>query len=212
MTHEEEQWELRQEADKNIKAFFEKYGFNAEGDTYIYFMRNAYNVKEELKQHHFRFTKELMWHSPEIPDGYEDKVFKLNVKDVCMLYVWGGAFLPTAAQIVKDMIAGYQPKQQIPANTKSKWQGMIDERLYDIPAIVTKRKEINTSYGETNLYEFEDADGNLFQWFTRVYYKVDPGMKVSLTGTVRKHGEYNGTKYTVLNRCILRKFETLEKI
>lgn len=60
----------------------------------------------------------------------------------------------------------------------------------------------------THMYKFKDAAGNVAVWFaSNVYWNpatqqdINIGDTVSLTGTVKKHDEYNGVKQTIITRC-----------
>lgn len=54
-------------------------------------------------------------------------------------------------------------------------------------------------YGCSNLYSFKDADGNILKWKTQNEFDFSGEFK--LTGSVKKHGEWNGVKETELTRC-----------
>jgi len=60
-------------------------------------------------------------------------------------------------------------------------------------------------YGETACCRFLDGRGNNFVWFASNSPDFDDtedrGKWYEVTGTVKKHGEYRGTKQTVLTRC-----------
>ena len=58
--------------------------------------------------------------------------------------------------------------------------------------------------GEGYIHIFEDASGNILQWFTdklQSDLNISDGQKILLEGTVKKHDEYRGTKQTVVSRC-----------
>ena len=57
-------------------------------------------------------------------------------------------------------------------------------------------------YNETTtfLYQFVDADGNIFVWKTSKYLDEDATLK-ELTGTVKAHNVFRGAKQTELTRC-----------
>jgi len=55
-------------------------------------------------------------------------------------------------------------------------------------------------------YTFEDSNGNIFVTYTESG-KVKRNDKLSITGTIKGHSDFNGTKQTVLERC---RFTVLE--
>ena len=54
-------------------------------------------------------------------------------------------------------------------------------------------------YGVTIIHLMEDADGNVFKWFSSGP-ELDEGEFLTLKATVKDHGEYKGTKETLLTR------------
>jgi hypothetical protein len=57
----------------------------------------------------------------------------------------------------------------------------------------------------STLYAFKDALGNVFKSFYSGYnIKLNKGDVVLLTGTVKKHNEYQGRKETMLNRIAVK--------
>jgi hypothetical protein len=54
-------------------------------------------------------------------------------------------------------------------------------------------------YGLTIIHLMEDADGNVFKWFSSGP-ELDEGEFLTVKATVKDHGEYQGTKETVLTR------------
>lgn len=52
----------------------------------------------------------------------------------------------------------------------------------------------------TYLYKFVDVDGNVFTWKTSKTFDGDDELK-TITGTVKNHSEFRGTKQTELTRC-----------
>lgn len=66
--------------------------------------------------------------------------------------------------------------------------------------------------GVRHIYTLRDENGNCFVWKTsnlielwnedaEEYTEAEVGSKVSMRATVKEHGEYKGTKQTVLTRC-----------
>ena len=54
-------------------------------------------------------------------------------------------------------------------------------------------------YGVTIIHLMEDKDGNVFKWFSSGP-ELDEGEFLTVKATVKDHGEYQGTKETVLTR------------
>lgn len=66
---------------------------------------------------------------------------------------------------------------------------------------VTRVGEFDGRYGHTWVVGFADADGNEGVWFASRDPQVARGDRCSVTGTVKKHGTFRGTKQTTLSRC-----------
>lgn len=82
--------------------------------------------------------------------------------------------------------------------------GQVGERLKKIPVKIILTRNIETQFGDSKLYKMADNDGNVYTSFYSGYkFDFDKGENVILTGTVKKHDEYNDVKQTVLNRIIL---------
>jgi hypothetical protein len=92
-------------------------------------------------------------------------------------------------------------------DAKSTHQGELKERLRDIPVTVRMVRCMGQSdfnWEAINyLVKFQDADGNIFTWFTSTENDLNyaEDQEVTLTGTVKGHNDYNGVKETQLNRC-----------
>lgn len=54
-------------------------------------------------------------------------------------------------------------------------------------------------YGCSNLYSFKDEHGNVLKWKTQGNFNRSDTFKI--TGSVKKHSEWNGVKETELTRC-----------
>lgn len=83
----------------------------------------------------------------------------------------------------------------------SRYIGKIGERLKNITATISFISIRETLYGLSTTIKFIDVYGNILVWFASGKHEYDINIKVSLTGTVKKHDEYKGKKQTILNRC-----------
>lgn len=86
-----------------------------------------------------------------------------------------------------------------PPPPPSKWVGMVGAKV-EVEVEVVFKKNIVSYYGESVLHIMKDATGNEFKWFA-TSASLDKGTRYVVTGKVKKHDEYNGTKSTVLTRC-----------
>jgi hypothetical protein len=73
-------------------------------------------------------------------------------------------------------------------------------------------RQFDGRYGRTNCFNFADEQGNCIVWFTQnalcIYSEergewgyAEVGDKVTMRATIKEHGEYKGTKQTVVTRA-----------
>jgi hypothetical protein len=88
------------------------------------------------------------------------------------------------------------------ALAESTWVGKPKERLRDVDATIESMRMMESAWGASTMIKFLDGSGNLMTWFASGNFPgLEPGAKVKLTGTVKKHSEYRGVKETQLSRC-----------
>lgn len=89
---------------------------------------------------------------------------------------------------------------------ESVWVGQVGQKSSVILTITTM-KDFSGDFGDTNLFEFVDEDGNLFTKFGKIHERyivsdhdeVDEGVKVAFDATIKKHQEYKGEKVTLIS-------------
>lgn len=96
-----------------------------------------------------------------------------------------------------------QKAKEKAANAASKHVGAVGERIKIKAQTARLITSWETVYGYTFLYKFTDDAGNIFVWFASSAADVADG--VTVTGTVKAHGERDGVKQTTLTRCKLTK-------
>ena len=187
-------------ANKRAK-WLEENGFNENLTTFVYFPADSFEVKDSLKEAGFRFSKILLWHIANIPEGYEDKVVEINLDQIAEIGAWGeGYYKPDARTLVDDVLKNCRPIEE----STSEWLFEEKERFYDYAVVLKSVRGMETRFGWTQLVKFEDANGNILQWWTAVEIKAEVGDYVLLTGTVKAHDEYKGMKSTTVTRCKIK--------
>lgn len=78
--------------------------------------------------------------------------------------------------------------------------GIKGER-YDIELKLTGHRTVYTAWGESQLYKFEDRDGNKFTWFSSKYQDMEVGSIYLIRGTIKNHTKFNDEWTTNLSRC-----------
>ena len=187
-------------ANKRAK-WLEENCFNENLTTFVYFPAGSFEVKDSLKDAGFRFSKILLWHIANIPEGYEDKVVEITLDQVAEIGAWGeGFYRPDARTFVDDILKNCRPVEE----STSEWLFEEKERFYDYAVVLKSIRGMETRFGYTQLVKFEDANGNILQWWTAVEIKAEVGDQVLLTGTVKAHDEYKGEKSTTVTRCKIK--------
>lgn len=174
-------------------------GFSDDLITYMICGGNTYEIKDFLKENGCKFDPLLKWHAPEKFDLPEGFVFEEIHFD--NLYDYKTMPLDTA----RDFVLAIQNKYIEPSN--SKYVGEVGDKLYDIDAVLTKIGGCQNYYGYQNIYTFETEDEDEIIWFTTKNIDVFVGDKIKLSGTVKKHNEYNGSKQTYMTRCKVEKID-----
>lgn len=197
--------ELLKQSEKNKKEWLLKNGFSEEGFTWCVFGDNTYAIKEQLKQLGFKYNSLLKWHSPtetKPPENYT--LIKVNFNDIATWYPLQKAaeFMETAEATIKSLTEKHiQPTGE--------YIGTIGERLRNLPVQLKEVKGFDGNYGYTYLYIF-DYNNLKILWLTQKNLQIAAGSQVFLTGTVKKHELYKGTKFTYCNRCIVTPIEKEE--
>jgi hypothetical protein len=66
---------------------------------------------------------------------------------------------------------------------------------------VVKHLELDGQYGVTHLYNFITEAGSCLSWFASRDQDLTEGDVITITGTVKGHGEFRGSAQTTLTRC-----------
>lgn len=195
----ERQKKMEEEFESKKAIWLEKNGFNDKMTTFVYFPDDSYQVKNELKNAGFQFSGQLLWHSPNIPAGYEEKVVEITLDMVADISAWGEGFYRAGCRdVVEDALSGARPLNN------SEWIGEVGEKVKGLKVILKSTHSFETRYGYTRLLKFEDMKGNIICWFTSTYQPYEINDTVFITGTIKAQDEYKGVKQTTLTRCRLK--------
>lgn len=198
---------LKDNSEQNRKALLEKFGFDPENPmVYLVAGGNTFEIKDELKTRGGRFNPALNWHftkEVELPEGFQLVAVKFD--DV---YEW----LPMVKRIelrtnAKDVATA--ARNTIKTESKSEFIGDIKQRVRDLKVTLSAARAVSSAYGESIMFTFNQGE-NILVWFTSCPPDEDKavvGKSYLLTGTVKDHKIYDGTKQTYLNRCILKELE-----
>jgi superfamily I DNA/RNA helicase len=118
----------------------------------------------------------------------------------------------TRAKSVLGYITDFDAYKDIESQDKGKevkdsqFVGVVGEKSYLVLTVV-EIKEMNTSYGDTNLYTMVDNDGNIFTKFGSIHERflvsnnseIEVGSIVIFLGTIKQHSEFRGVKTNVIS-------------
>lgn len=195
---QEQEKKMKEKYAAKKEKWLEDNGFSAEGVTYVA-AGDTYPIKDELKAAGFIFSPVLKWHKAELDSTYE--CIPIKVEDIVEFSAWGtGCYKLGAGDLVNERLNATLPQ------SNSEWVGEIGARITTTVTFVKKHGFMGR-FGPSTVYTFEDNDGNLFTWFSTVEVKKEIGETFILTGTVKEHSEYKGTKSTVLSRCKIKEVE-----
>lgn len=91
------------------------------------------------------------------------------------------------------------------ARPPSAWVGQVGQRLRGVPGTLGRGRYLGVgAYGDRYLVTIETEGGTL-KWFTGVPGDLPEGTEVLVSGTVKKHDEYEGRKETVISRCEIKR-------
>lgn len=185
-------------ADNLAKALV-KCGIREDGVAFIC-KGETFSIKDDLKEHGFRFHPILMWYAATAdycPDGYE--LAEVQVKDYIDWFPQSLRF-EFKAEAQKEIRKLLTP----PSIFSSETVGSIKERLRDMQVKFLGGRGFEGQYGYTHIYRFVDTDNHLFTWFTTKELDYQENEEVLLTGTVKNFNDYNGEISTVVTRCIIK--------
>ena len=197
----EAEWQekIKSEYANKKTEWLKKNGYNKNEVTFIYFPKDSFEIKEELKENNFVFDKTLLWHCATIPEGFEDKVFEVAFKDIGEYCPTGeGSYYAETKEKIAKMMRDHRPA---PA---SKWLGEEKERLYGLEVKVTNIIRYSSYYGESSIVVFITKDGNICKWFTSVSLPFTIGDEIVIDGTIKElvNDKYeDNAEVTILTRC-----------
>lgn len=87
---------------------------------------------------------------------------------------------------------------------ESQYIGKVGERsTFELKLKKIRMREVTFGWrsNDAPMYTFEDKKGNFVIWFASRDYDLKKGKTYKVTGTVKSHDQYMGTRQTYLTRC-----------
>lgn len=113
-----------------------------------------------------------------------------------------------------SMVASYKRTIETKAKSEfkeSNWVGNVGDKI-EVRVKCLFSKTVESYYGYSTLYVFADKDGNVYKTFySGSKWEMGKDEYATIKGTVKKHGEYNEKKETMLNRVSASDIKTEEE-
>ena len=87
---------------------------------------------------------------------------------------------------------------------QSEHVGEVGEKLKDIEAEIASTRIFRVNDNVKTLVVMKDKNNNVYKWFASGVKEYEERKQITLSGTVKKHDEYNGVKNTILSRCSIK--------
>lgn len=197
-----EKQEKLNKSKENQEALLAKWGYDIENPLiWLVGGGSTYEIKDQLKEMGCKFNPAFGWYSNhpiDVPTNYG--MVSINFYDVYVWYPLSKRFelKDNAREIADAAKATLEPK------SNSEYIGEIKERLRDLKVTLTAARSFDSFYGTSFIYTFTYGE-DILVWITSSCKDIEIGEELLLTGTVKEHSEYKGTKQTKLSRCIIKK-------
>jgi hypothetical protein len=101
---------------------------------------------------------------------------------------------------------GEEKASEVKEVKESQFVGTVGQK-HPCELEIVEIKQMNTNYGETNLFTLQDKDGNLLTKFGEIpkrfltadFDDVKVGAKIKVKATIKAHKPYNGINQTVIS-------------
>ena len=134
-------------------------------------------------------------------DGSE---YLTNLKSVCSAQLITDKHLGLAVSAISVYQREQEQAKRDALPEVDAWVGAIGERR-NFTVVIEGTRVVFGAYGDSTMYRFRTTEGHRLVWFCsgRTLPGASEGDTVEIVGTVKRHGEFRGTKQTNLNRVKL---------
>lgn len=157
---------------------------------YVVGIEDSFERKDEIKAAGGRYNSCAGWYFSEPHDEFQ--TVEMTAEECLIENAW--AKLDWRSTIRETL------KAKLPQMPESEHVGAVGEKV-NMELTLEHIRYYDTHFGTTWVYSFKDENGNTLVWKTSAHQEVEEGNKFHVKGTIKEHGEYRGTKQTVLTRC-----------
>lgn len=105
----------------------------------------------------------------------------------------------SVAAYLKDMAKLEVKKNKQETASKSEFVGTVGDKI-SAQVVLLDSKTIESRFGNTILFTFEDKQGNIYKWFSTNCPQLQIGSNLNIAGTVKEHSTFRDVKQTMLTR------------
>lgn len=196
-------------------ALIDKYGFVSSG-TAMYYETPTWRLIKDFERHlragdceltdkQKTFAHDAVQWCANLTDNEIETNFMFNLHRICE----AGLCTSEHYAMVTSLIPAYKKalgKILRKKEATSEWISEEGKRIsMSLKLIADVPYSAFNAFGEytKHMIQFEDENGNILVWFTTTNPQKEIGSTITVTGTVKRHSEYKGTKQTELTRCKL---------
>lgn len=200
MLDEEMERVLRENALETKANWLERNGFNKDQNTYIV-TGETYPIKFQLKADGFIYNPVLKWHRSN-PDGYEDKIIKINVAEIASFTSWGvGTYYPEAQSYIENKLA------EAALSSSQDWVAAQGDKISNILVTLISRSSFINKWGKTTfIYNFKDKNNYRYTYFTNKVLSQDINETLTISSAiVKEQSNYKGIKSVIISNMKIKK-------
>lgn len=161
-------------------------------------------IKDAINEEDEKRVQEIVSWFGELSDEQKKDPFFHNVN---VLFKEGFASNKDVGYIVglipvfsKAMSRQYYQKKEPSGAKSNEWVGQIGQKIPPTKIRVIRTRSLTGAFGPVQLVSMEDEQGNVFVWFNNSRQNMEENKEYTITGTVKKHDDYQGRKQTHLTR------------
>jgi hypothetical protein len=199
MLDEEMERVLHENALETKADWLERNGFNKDQNTYIV-IGETYSIKSQLKADGFIYNPILKWHRSN-PDGYEDKVIKINIAEVASFVSWGvGTYYPEAQSYIENKLA------EAASGSSQDWVAAQGDKISDTLVTLISRSSFINKWGKnTFIYNFKDKNNYRYTYFTNKILPQDINETLIIhSAIVKEQSNYKGIKSVIISNMKIK--------
>lgn len=190
---------LHENALETKTDWLRKNKFDNDQNTYIV-TGDTYPIRAQLKADGFIYNAILKWHR-SYPDGYENKVIKVNVAEVASFASWGvGTYYPEAQSYIETKLA------EAAFGSSQDWIAAPGDKISNTLVTLISRSSFINKWGKnTFIYNFKDKDNYRYTYFTNKILPQDINETFIIhSAVVKEQSNYKGIKSVTISNMKIK--------